>query len=639
MAKITLAPVTNINSLTTINQNFTDIVDEFQNSVLYRDNPVGETNTMENDLDMNANRIFNLPEPVSPSEAARLQDVLNATGVVAQANLINFTPAGTIASNNVQGAIEELDTETQLSFADLYSEVDVTKGAQLIGYLPPWTGAVGRSVSEHLQDFVSARTFGLHPSNTGVQNNTAMAAAIAFAAAQGGLTIHIPRGVYDFDTTINLAGVDNLRLTGDGIDATVLRITHATVDFISVGGDIYQTIDNLTLTSSVTRTNGSMFTTTGFWRRGLIFRVKVDKHFNGINMRQFEHCTLMETNIVSPTGNGTALFIGNPALTNQGANLNLITVFIRGNDETIPESAAVGARGIIAYDIEAIYAFNVDISAMTNEIMVIDPSFQIANCFFTSCYFDITVGGDNILVQGAGIKNRFNFSNCWIAGAGRFGAGAADRFGVRLADAGSYISWAFDNCSFIGTSGPGFATFTVESEVLFGNCTFNNCGLNTTLNTAVYASFGAVQTKYMQFTGCKFIPSAVSFDFLFTSNARGNSIESCHMLRGVSHQAGSEFGNVSGNYDANSSDSIASAATIQPNVTKNFYFITGTTNVGGLFRTFKGHTITFTAITGFTWLNGGALALQGGANYVAGAGNSLTVLCRPDGSWQEIGRT
>ncbi len=514
---------------------------------------------------------------------------------------------------------------------------DANQGAKMVGYKAGYAGTVARTLDERLNDTVNAKDFGLKTTNTGAQNNTAMAAAISYAVSQGGLTLHIPRGTYDFASTIDLSGANNLTLTGDGIDATILRITSATADFISTGSTIYQTISDLTLSSSVTRTAGSMVKT-GYWRRGLIFRVKIEKWFNGVNLFQFEHCSLMETNIVTPTGAGTALIVGNAAATNQGANLNLVTVFIRGNDESVPASLPTGARGMLMYDVEAVYGFNVDISAFTNEIAVVSPSFQAANFFFTSCYFDVTVSGDNFLAQGAGIKNRFQFVNCWFGSAGRMGVGAADKYGVRLADAGSYISWLFDGCEFLGTTGPGVGVFTSQADAIFTGCIFNNCGFNTTLNTAIYASFAATQTKAMQFTGCKFIPSAVTTDFIFTSNARGNIITGCQMLRGISYQGGAQFGNVSGNSDANTADTIASAATLLVPVTKNWLTVSGTTNIGGLFRTFTGHMITLQATGSFTFQNGGALSLAGGVNYAVTAGNTLTLICRPDGTWGEVTR-
>ena len=49
-------------NLAAIVENFTNLEIEFQNKVLYRNNPTGEPNTMETDLDMNGKRILNLPE-------------------------------------------------------------------------------------------------------------------------------------------------------------------------------------------------------------------------------------------------------------------------------------------------------------------------------------------------------------------------------------------------------------------------------------------------------------------------------------------------------------------------------------------------------------------------------------------------
>lgn len=60
MAKILIGNVTSGFAATTaINNAFDAIEDELNNKVLYRDNPSGEPNQMENDLDMNGNDILN----------------------------------------------------------------------------------------------------------------------------------------------------------------------------------------------------------------------------------------------------------------------------------------------------------------------------------------------------------------------------------------------------------------------------------------------------------------------------------------------------------------------------------------------------------------------------------------------------
>ena len=61
MAKITLPTISSGYATTTqLNNAFNQIETELQDRVLYRENPAGEPNTMENDLDMNGNKIINV---------------------------------------------------------------------------------------------------------------------------------------------------------------------------------------------------------------------------------------------------------------------------------------------------------------------------------------------------------------------------------------------------------------------------------------------------------------------------------------------------------------------------------------------------------------------------------------------------
>ncbi len=108
---IELNPITSGYSTGLINDNFQAIEGYVNDKLLQRDGvETGEINQMEVDLDMNSHFVFNLPEPTLEHQAARLQDVQNAVAGGA-ANLITFTPYGIIASENVQGAIQELVDE------------------------------------------------------------------------------------------------------------------------------------------------------------------------------------------------------------------------------------------------------------------------------------------------------------------------------------------------------------------------------------------------------------------------------------------------------------------------------------------------------------------------------------------------
>ena len=60
MAKISINDIASgYASTTALNVSFNQIEDQFNNKVLYRDNPTGEPNQMLNDLDMNNNDILN----------------------------------------------------------------------------------------------------------------------------------------------------------------------------------------------------------------------------------------------------------------------------------------------------------------------------------------------------------------------------------------------------------------------------------------------------------------------------------------------------------------------------------------------------------------------------------------------------
>ena len=61
MAKVTISSIaTGHKSQATIDANFALLVAELNNNVLYRNNPAGETNQMENDIDMNSNDLINV---------------------------------------------------------------------------------------------------------------------------------------------------------------------------------------------------------------------------------------------------------------------------------------------------------------------------------------------------------------------------------------------------------------------------------------------------------------------------------------------------------------------------------------------------------------------------------------------------
>ncbi|MCW8888968.1 MAG: hypothetical protein OQK25_07895 [Gammaproteobacteria bacterium] len=75
--KLTLADTASGYDLTPLNNNFSLIENEFQDKVLYRDNPDGEPNQMEQSLDMNDNTVYNLPDAIEATQAAPWSQIVS----------------------------------------------------------------------------------------------------------------------------------------------------------------------------------------------------------------------------------------------------------------------------------------------------------------------------------------------------------------------------------------------------------------------------------------------------------------------------------------------------------------------------------------------------------------------------------
>lgn len=121
MAKLTLSDVTNlggnpVSAQGTINANSTSIEAALENT-LSRD---GTTpNEMDVDLDMNSNRILNLPVPVSATEPLRLQDLSDFTG---GGSIITGAPTNatyvTLGTNGTLSAERVLTAGTGIALDD-----------------------------------------------------------------------------------------------------------------------------------------------------------------------------------------------------------------------------------------------------------------------------------------------------------------------------------------------------------------------------------------------------------------------------------------------------------------------------------------------------------------------------------------
>lgn len=129
MAKVVLPPITGSNNIQRMNDNFQIIANALNEEVLYRDNPVGEPNEMLNDLDMNNQRIYNLPAPVLDHEPARWVDVKGLSDAVEDslANALRAEAAADAADAFSENA-EAAAAEAEASAVDAQASEDATEG-------------------------------------------------------------------------------------------------------------------------------------------------------------------------------------------------------------------------------------------------------------------------------------------------------------------------------------------------------------------------------------------------------------------------------------------------------------------------------------------------------------------------------
>lgn len=135
-----------------------------------------------------------------------LQTIPNTNPVVCdargQASIYGTGPYRQVLTDSVGNLIWDqvvLDPSSAVAqfFLDLANKVDPTKGTALVGWISPLPNAVGRTLSEKLQDYISVKDFGAK--GDGVQNDTPF---INNALEQGSIQrkdVYFPTGVYMVD--------------------------------------------------------------------------------------------------------------------------------------------------------------------------------------------------------------------------------------------------------------------------------------------------------------------------------------------------------------------------------------------------------------------------------------------------------
>jgi len=227
MAKITLDTIqSGYKSVAKWVSNFDLIQSVLNDKVLFRDNPDGEPNTMQQELDMNSQRIVNLPAPAAGTDAARYQDVLNGVTVT---DTIMPTPSGS-----------DVDRVVSTDGADF-----VFKDGDDMAFDQDQTGSTRRTIAAKLKESVSVEDFGAVGDNS-TDDLTAFNNAISTGlpiVLKAGTTYRVST-IPDFvDSNIISNGAildvdagDHARTTGISFDSIVGNLTITTDQLVNETG-------------------------------------------------------------------------------------------------------------------------------------------------------------------------------------------------------------------------------------------------------------------------------------------------------------------------------------------------------------------------------------------------------------------
>lgn len=145
MSKIVLDNIASGYNLSKINDNFTKIAVDLNTKVLYRAPPAGEDNTLQANIDANSQRIYNLPDPITNTDAVPKKwaedqfgsGAVAATASAAAAALSEANAANSAASASASAALADADAVS----SDLARIAAQAAAAQIVGweYKGNWT--------------------------------------------------------------------------------------------------------------------------------------------------------------------------------------------------------------------------------------------------------------------------------------------------------------------------------------------------------------------------------------------------------------------------------------------------------------------------------------------------------------------
>lgn len=514
----------------------------------------------------------------------------------------------------------------------------LTSSISTLSFLQAGAGAVTRPAQDKMRDFVSVKDFGAL--GDGVADDTA---AINLAIASGALRIYFPPGTYNTTGSHSLNGKNGMQLVGAGVGASILNITHASNNLFSIAATVTNNllISGFTVTSTVTRTGGWVFAvldaynSTGALSNSTISDLQILNQLNGLWIAKYQFVNVEDVLMYSWVGTlGTGLKIGQTTTTNvnQGSQCYLKNVQIYGND--LVGGAPILAFGIRIEDCDAVQAVDCGVGGVLTNDMVLQSNtggHGPSNHFFVDCVFDATKNGSCVVFSATGTFQRFMFTGCWIASAGRLTGGSVEAQGLVFTDGPTYSDISFTGGTIYNCCGTGIYIGKGGTITISGVKITSNGSSAVTDKYGIWVNPSSATALALNINGCTF--NNTTGDIRFETNSRDYTVSGCYFSVGVTNLGSSCL--FEGNYDK-TSNTVASANTIAVSSNKRFFSITGTTNIGGITATFADHIIQL-KFAGILTVVTASQNIQLASNFTTAAGSVLTLMC--DGAtWYEIGR-
>jgi hypothetical protein len=358
------------------------------------------------------------------------------------------------------------------------------------GYTAPYTGAVTRTWTSKMSDFISVMDFGA------VGDGTTDDTAAVQAAIDSARSIYFPPGTYSV-SALTLASADSMRLFGAGWGDhdSIIKARDATSDVITINSGLVE-IANLKFKAGVTRTSGSYINVqqSGIQITQCYFDAASIGIINNGTSNRYTDCWF--SNIKPSVGIGIRVDSGN--------DLNITRCSFNYNGTTKYDTAIhVKSTGDVAISqcqlLWAIVGLRLDpttgsgIFSITSDETFYDHctygvycaptnNGHVVRCRWTGCWFGScsTVGVNIDKSTGTGIVAGFQFTGCQILDSGvdgiYFSAGDGEFIGSQFAQ----------NASVALNLGP-FASGVTVSGCSMGA----NAGMSVN-NYGIYVQSGAV---------------------------------------------------------------------------------------------------------------------------------------------------